>query len=143
LSCCLLQRWPMERADTASVDPTRYPAPPIPIAPYREPWSKEQVWLLAMSYQQIAALVLAMVTIFIGFATLMQKLYADRRDQWWKRAQWAVDNVSAPDDLTRALGLTVLISLYDSPLATNDERNMIESIADAIGDSEAGAARND
>lgn len=39
----------------------------------------------------VATTVVAFVAFVIGLATLIQRSGADRRDQWWKRAQWALD----------------------------------------------------
>jgi hypothetical protein len=46
----------------------------------------------------------AVVALLVGWATIVQKRRTDERDQWWKRAQWALDLASSEgEDGTAAL----------------------------------------
>jgi hypothetical protein len=67
-------------------------------------------------------------------ATVFQKRFADRRDAWWGRTQWALERILADqtDDTQRTVGLMMLVSLQASSLATNEERAMLEEVADAL-----------
>jgi hypothetical protein len=55
----------------------------------------------------------------------VQRSRADRRDPWWKRAQWALDLAPAEDTSRRRVGLAVLVHLAKSRLARTDETEMI------------------
>ena len=39
----------------------------------------------------IATGLAALVALIVGTVTIAQRSRADRCDQWWKRAQWAID----------------------------------------------------
>jgi hypothetical protein len=73
---------------------------------------------------------------FLGTAvTVGQKRYADRRDAWWGRTQWALERTlesQDSDDTKRTIGLVMLTTLQDSYLATDEERDMLEQVADAL-----------
>jgi hypothetical protein len=66
--------------------------------------------------------------------TVIQKRYADRRDAWWGRTQWALECVvtGQDDDVKRTVGLVMLGGLQTSPLAFHGDRRMIEDVADAV-----------
>jgi hypothetical protein len=82
------------------------------------------------------ALIVAVIALLGTAATVGQKRFADRRDAWWGRTQWALEHILAAqdddDDTERTLGLVVLTALQGSRLATAEERDMLEQIADAL-----------
>ena len=80
------------------------------------------------------ALVVAGIAALGTGATVIQKRFADRRDAWWVRTQWALERVLAAeaDDMERAIGLVVIASLQKSGLATSKERKMLDEVADAM-----------
>jgi len=81
------------------------------------------------------ALIVAGIALVGTAATVIQKRRTDRRDAWWGRAQWALEHIIAaqgPDDTERTIGLVLLISLQSSHLASDEERKMLEEVADAI-----------
>lgn len=83
------------------------------------------------------ALAVAGIALVGTAVTVAQKRYADRRDAWWARTQWALDHILTAssdddDDLEQAIGLVVLTALQDSGLATGEERDMLEHVADAL-----------
>lgn len=87
-----------------------------------------------MSLEQVALLgpvatgVVALVALVVGVVTIVQRAQADRRDQWWKRAQWALD-LSLEDDAPRAaVGLAVLVYLADSGLAGREEARLLRAV---------------
>ena len=57
-------------------------------------------WLTAPRATVIAAL----VALVIGFGTVLQKWRSDRRDAWWKRAQWAIDKSLSKEADEREIG---------------------------------------
>jgi hypothetical protein len=82
-----------------------------------------------------AALIVAGIALVGTAVTVAQKRYADHRAAWWARTQWALDHVvtAQPDDDTeRTMGLVVLGVLQDSHLATSEDRDMLELVADAL-----------
>jgi hypothetical protein len=80
------------------------------------------------------ALIVAGIAVLGTGATVVQKRYADRRDAWWVRTQWAPERIltARDDDMQRAIGLVVIASLQASGLATSEERKMLDKVADAM-----------
>jgi len=70
----------------------------------------------------------AMVALIVGLVAVIQKSRADRRDQWWKRAQWAIEQTFTGDEEQQALGFRVLQVLGDSKLAADEELLLLESL---------------
>lgn len=81
------------------------------------------------------ALIVAGIALLGTAVTVGQKRLADRRDAWWARTQWALEHVLTPQDdgdTERTVGLLMLITLQGSRLATDEERDMLEQVADAL-----------
>lgn len=83
----------------------------------------------------------AVVALIVGLATLWQRNRTDKRDQWWKRAQWALDLTLDEDPIRQAVGLRALQYLANSKLAGRDEAAMLEAawaepLADEAGTSD-------
>jgi len=78
------------------------------------------------------ALMVAVVALLGTGVTVIQKRFADRRDAWWNRTQWALERIIAgqDDDTQAAIGFVVLNELQASRLATEEERDMLEAVAD-------------
>jgi len=53
--------------------------------------------------------------------TVRQRAAADRREQWWLRAQWALERALDDDPARRELGVALLSVLADSGLARKEE----------------------
>ena len=79
----------------------------------------------------VATLVVASVALFVGLRTIRQRDLADRRDQWWKRYQWATDLTLAEDVHRRDLGLRVLELLAASRLAGEEEIDLLDEAVTA------------
>ncbi|MCW2681977.1 MAG: hypothetical protein JWM62_3378 [Frankiales bacterium] len=79
----------------------------------------------------VATLVVATVALFVGLRTIRQRDLADRRDQWWKRYQWATDLTLSSDDHRRDLGLRALELLAVSGLAGVEEIDMLDAAVSA------------
>lgn len=47
---------------------------------------------------------------------------AARREEWWRRTQWAIDLALDAVDERKALGIKVLAELLDSELASDDDK---------------------
>jgi hypothetical protein len=80
-------------------------------------------------------LIVAVIALLGTAVTVIQKRYADRRDAWWGRTQWALEHVLADqdgDDTKRTVGIVMLIALQETSLAAGEERDMLEQIANAL-----------
>ncbi|WP_460865723.1 hypothetical protein [Rhodococcus aerolatus] len=90
------------------------------MVPAPAPW----FWL------QPAVTGLAALLVLLGAAlTVRQRHRADRKDQWWKRTQWAFDLLLAGDQDGVVLGLQVL---SQQALATAADREDAQFIADVV-----------
>ena len=76
----------------------------------------------------IATGLAAIVALTVGLVAIIQKSRADRRDQWWKRTQWAIEQTFKDDEEQQALGFRVLQVLGDSKLASPEELQLLESL---------------
>jgi hypothetical protein len=68
--------------------------------------------------------------------TWQQKNRADRRAEWWRRTRWAFERTFATDDAQAELGWKMLATLVRSTLATKDDSDIVQVIAEhaALGD---------
>ncbi|MET1089358.1 MAG: hypothetical protein ABWY04_19920 [Arthrobacter sp.] len=81
--------------------------------------------------------------VLVAYLAYRQRSWADRRDQWWKRAQWAIDAALDDDDPHRRLaGLKVLIQLIGSDLATAEDADLMSALAVGIRDQEQDGRRS-
>jgi hypothetical protein len=75
--------------------------------------------------------------VLVAYLTYRQRSRADRRDQWWKRAQWAIDSaLNDADPQRRLAGLKVLVQLIGSDLATAEDADLMSAIAVGIRNQE-------
>jgi len=72
------------------------------------------------------------VTAVVAYLAYRQALDAGRRDQWWARAQWAIESALDPAGNRRLPGLVVLTSLKTSKLATPQDAALFDTIARSI-----------
>ncbi|WP_113716165.1 hypothetical protein [Arthrobacter dokdonensis] len=95
-------------------------------------WCREWIPVLAPTGVFFAALV--------AYKAYRQRLVADKRDQWWTRAQWAIDSALDSRVDVKLTGLKVLTSLKAGSLATPEDVALFNSIARGIqNDIEMGA----
>lgn len=73
----------------------------------------------------------ALVALVVGLATVRQRGRADARDQWWKRAHWALDLTLSADYRHEAHGWAVLMHLSRSALAAEDERRFLAALTES------------
>ena len=57
-----------------------------------------------------------------------QRKKADDRAEWWRRTQWAVDYAADEREEKAAIGLAALDMLQVSPLATADDRELLNTL---------------
>lgn len=100
-------------------------APPASVAPTADTGLLHTLSQLG----PVATGVAVMVALAVGFVTVRQRREADRRDQWWKRAQWALDLVMSPSESQSraAVGFAVLERLASSELARREELLVLEA----------------
>ncbi|MFJ6537937.1 hypothetical protein ACIQH5_17080 [Paenarthrobacter sp. NPDC091711] len=73
----------------------------------------------------------------VAYFAYRQKTKADKRDQWWKRAQWAIDaSLDQEDPQRRLTGVSVLVHMVDSDLATAGDADLMKILSIAIQDEE-------
>ncbi|MFF0150155.1 hypothetical protein [Micromonospora sp. NPDC005203] len=63
--------------------------------------------------------------------TVWQKDRTDRRDQWWKRAQWSLDLARSQQKTDQVVGFSALVALASSRYAGRDEQDMLSAVAEA------------
>jgi hypothetical protein len=81
--------------------------------------------------------------VLVAYLTYRQRSRADRRDQWWKRAQWAIDSALNDADPPRRLaGLKVLVQLIGSDLATAEDAELMSALAVGIRNQEQDGRRS-
>jgi hypothetical protein len=81
--------------------------------------------------------------VLVAFLTYRQRDRADRRDQWWKRAQWAIDSaLNDADPQRRLAGLKALVQLIGSDLATREDADLMSALAVGIRDQEQDGRRS-
>jgi len=78
-----------------------------------------------------APLLAAAIAGWIAWRTLAQRRQADRRDQWWKRTQWAIDLAMDPDFSRAIVGLVALKHLAASDLCTEEDYELLDKIGGA------------
>jgi len=75
--------------------------------------------------------------VLVAYLTYRQKSRADKRDQWWKRAQWGIDSaLNDADPQRRLAGMKVLVQLIGSDLATPEDADLMSALAVGIQDQE-------
>jgi hypothetical protein len=79
------------------------------------------------------------VTLIVGglasigvIITWQQKNRADRRSEWWRRTTWAFERTFSVGDTEAELGWKVLFTLVRSKLATADDSEIIQVIAEHV-----------
>ncbi|MCC9194412.1 hypothetical protein LOC59_12260 [Arthrobacter sp. zg-Y916] len=70
-----------------------------------------------------------LTTALVAYFAYRQKLEADRRAQWWVRAQWALEASLSANPRRSLAGLAVLNDLKTSSLATREDRELFRLIA--------------
>jgi len=81
-----------------------------------------------------ATLIAALGVGIVGGVTILQKLRNDRRDQWWKRAQWAVDHALDLEERSQLVGWAAIAELSASEPATRQDRLLLRQVVDAALD---------
>ena len=78
-----------------------------------------------------ATLLTGIVVALIALATVTQRYRADRRDQWWKRAQWALDLTLSDDEFSQIVGWAAIEQLTESRDANKADRRWFLGVVDS------------
>ena len=76
----------------------------------------------------------AAVAFVVGVITVRQKSKADRRAEWWRRAQWAIDHATSEREEGVETGLISMHHLIESTLATNEDIRLVRELARNIAE---------
>ena len=84
----------------------------------------------------VATALTAIVALIVGIGTIRQRQQADaldaqaqRRDQWWQRAQWAIDRLYEPPEDRQLVSWRILGTLAESELAGPEELAILRAVA--------------
>ena len=105
------------------MSPAATPAPVVTVAADLPPY----FWL------QPAVTAVAAVLVLLGAAiTVRQRYRADRKDQWWKRTQWALELMLDRDEDRQLLGLQVLDQQTGARVADGEDRRFIVEVVQPL-----------
>lgn len=96
-----------------------------------------QWWEIVAALAPVGTLAAAVVAAIVGLSTIRQRSHSDRRAEFWRRTEWALEASVSPDPQLAAMGTMVLASLARSDLIASDEELQlldavwIEPIAEA------------
>lgn len=90
---------------------------------------RSEWWNILEALGPLATLLAAAVAGFIAWQALKERSLADRRSEWWSRAQWALEASLSADMERKATGLGVLALLAKSHLATEEEIEILATAA--------------
>ena len=77
-----------------------------------------------------ATLLAAIIAGAIATGSLVQRTNADKRAEWWRRAQWALEQHLSDSEARRTIGYKTLTGLGDSRLATKDDLRLYAAAFD-------------
>lgn len=98
-----------------------------------------QWWEILAAFAPVGTLAAAVVAAIVGLNTIRQRSYADRRAEFWRRTEWALEASVHPDPQMQTMGTMVLASLAKSELIASDEElRLLDAVwIDPIAEAEA------
>lgn len=87
-------------------------------------------FLIDMPAQAWVTLVVGVVATGGVLLSWRQKFDSDRRAEWWRRISWSFDHVLSGDAEREAFGWVVLDHLAKSTLATKDDADLFQTVAE-------------
>jgi hypothetical protein len=86
-------------------------------------------WEIVAALAPVGTLAAAVVAAIVGLRTLRQRSYSDRRAEFWRRAEWALEASVSQDAQLAVMGTMVLASLAKSDLIASDEElELLDSV---------------
>ena len=76
----------------------------------------------------LGALLSSLLTSWVQRKSAREHDTARRREEAFRRLQWAVEQTAAPDPHVQAVGITVLRHLFASDLLDSEDRELVQSI---------------
>ncbi len=95
-----------------------------------EAWADVGDWWGSVTPPQ-ATLITGLVVAVIATATVTQRYRADRREQRWKRAQWALDLTLGDDEFGQIVGWAAIEQLTVSRDANKADRRWFLGVVDS------------
>ncbi len=80
----------------------------------------------------VFALAAAVIAALIAYGTLQQRRAADAKSEWWRRTQWALEQLLSGDPQRANVGTSMLNVLVASDLATEEELDLLRSAWDDV-----------
>ncbi|MGC0273762.1 hypothetical protein ACO0LV_12300 [Pseudactinotalea sp. Z1739] len=77
-------------------------------------------------------LLAAIVAALIAWRTYLHRRAQDRKDEWWRRTQWALDRALPDQGVALDVALKVLKHQADSALAGEEEQHMLKAVSAEI-----------
>lgn len=68
----------------------------------------------------------------IAFASLVQRRRADAKSEWWRRTQWALEQVLSDGDDRQLVGMSVLLLQSRSELAHVEDLDLFQAAWHAL-----------
>lgn len=91
----------------------------------------------------IAPYAAATAVLLVGWLSVRQKQRNDRKEQWWKRVQWAADLILSAQEAERVVGMATLVAVIkQADQLDEDDAALLQAIIDVVGlqkDLDAGA----
>jgi hypothetical protein len=98
-----------------------------------------QWWEILAAFAPVGTFAAAVVAAVVGLSTIRQRSYADRRAEFWRRTEWALEASVHPDPQMQTMATMVLASLARSELIASDEELLLLDAVwvDPIAEAEA------
>lgn len=93
-------------------------------------WRWLSTWSRSAGFAGTAAIVAATIAYLAARQNANRQERADRKAQWWARAQWALDLTLSEEEHARTVGFTMLDALASSEWAGEHEADIIVAITD-------------
>ncbi|GAB4100309.1 hypothetical protein [Sinomonas halotolerans] len=82
-------------------------------------------WEVLAAFAPVGTFTAAVVAAVVGLHTIRQRSHSDRRAEFWRRTEWALEASVSPDPQMQAMGTMVLASLARSELIASEEELML------------------
>jgi hypothetical protein len=95
-------------------------------------------WIETTGFAGAAAVLAAVIAFSAAWHQANVQRQAQRKEQWWKRAEWALNLTLSDDTETRTVGFQTLTALSESEWAAEHEGDVIAAATDRTLDEVAG-----